>query len=623
MTAFDAHHHRPPPPERAVAGDPRRPRSPRWPRGTCASRCCRTRSRSSPASPTVIAIGASHGAAPPARDAARGRRRHRPRGRGRDHPLHRDRRAAAGDHGRAGDVGRGAAQRLRARDLRGRGLGDAARDHRAVRRRARSRRTGSSRPRSAARSRWPIALLFSPDPNLPVSRAAQAVFGRLGRALEGTASALDDGDAAHAEQALEQARSIEGLLRELDAELATSRETVRTAPTRFGDREPIDRYDRTLEQIDLAVRNTRVLARHSLRAIRAGETPVELRDAVSDLAGSVWALAAAYDEPRARRRGARAGLRRRRRGDRAGRWAPGSPYAEVAAPVRSTAVDLMRAAELVAGAPEELADRGAAAAAGTDRGDGLGADARVASGSMSQVRELDASETRRAAAALLELRPHRRVGRGDDGARSTRSARRDTASSAAFDERRRGRGRGGRVPRGREPRVGALPLRRRPRHAGGGARARARRRGDGVGLRDRGAEGCGELHLDSGVGADRQDAHRFYFRHGMRITSYHFAAGAGVIGVARRRRDGEAKVRGPDPLRGRHAGPGLLHARPVLAAEAHARLLVDRRQRGAGGARRRGGADRRRPAAHGRVGPRRRAAGARGDRLVRASRSRW
>jgi GNAT superfamily N-acetyltransferase len=36
-------------------------------------------------------------------------------------------------------------------------------------------------------------------------------------------------------------------------------------------------------------------------------------------------------------------------------------------------------------------------------------------------------------------------------------------------------------------------------------------------------EGCGELHLDSGVGPDRRDAHRFYFRHGLRIASYHFA----------------------------------------------------------------------------------------------------
>ena len=35
--------------------------------------------------------------------------------------------------------------------------------------------------------------------------------------------------------------------------------------------------------------------------------------------------------------------------------------------------------------------------------------------------------------------------------------------------------------------------------------------------------GCGELHVDSGVGPDREDAHRFYFRHRLRITSYHFA----------------------------------------------------------------------------------------------------
>lgn len=35
-------------------------------------------------------------------------------------------------------------------------------------------------------------------------------------------------------------------------------------------------------------------------------------------------------------------------------------------------------------------------------------------------------------------------------------------------------------------------------------------------------EGCRGLHLDSGVGPDRQGAHRFYFRHGMRIASYHF-----------------------------------------------------------------------------------------------------
>ena len=37
------------------------------------------------------------------------------------------------------------------------------------------------------------------------------------------------------------------------------------------------------------------------------------------------------------------------------------------------------------------------------------------------------------------------------------------------------------------------------------------------------SQGCDQLHLDSGVGPERADAHRFYFRHRMRITSYHFA----------------------------------------------------------------------------------------------------
>ena len=46
-----------------------------------------------------------------------------------------------------------------------------------------------------------------------------------------------------------------------------------------------------------------------------------------------------------------------------------------------------------------------------------------------------------------------------------------------------------------------------------------------------------------------------------------------MIGVARRRRDGDEKVRGVTRYVGDLDVPGLLHARPVLAAEAHARLL--------------------------------------------------
>lgn len=34
--------------------------------------------------------------------------------------------------------------------------------------------------------------------------------------------------------------------------------------------------------------------------------------------------------------------------------------------------------------------------------------------------------------------------------------------------------------------------------------------------------GCGEIHLDSGVGTHRLDAHRLYFNAGFRISSHHF-----------------------------------------------------------------------------------------------------
>ncbi len=37
--------------------------------------------------------------------------------------------------------------------------------------------------------------------------------------------------------------------------------------------------------------------------------------------------------------------------------------------------------------------------------------------------------------------------------------------------------------------------------------------------------GCGQLHLDSGTGPERFDAHRLYHSHGLAIYSHHFARG--------------------------------------------------------------------------------------------------
>lgn len=56
----------------------------------------------------------------------------------------------------------------------------------------------------------------------------------------------------------------------------------------------------------------------------------------------------------------------------------------------------------------------------------------------------------------------------------------------------------------------------------------ARRRGHGRALLDwlgeeAGRLGCDQLHLDSGVGLDRADAHRVYLNSGMVIAAHHFA----------------------------------------------------------------------------------------------------
>lgn len=37
--------------------------------------------------------------------------------------------------------------------------------------------------------------------------------------------------------------------------------------------------------------------------------------------------------------------------------------------------------------------------------------------------------------------------------------------------------------------------------------------------------GCSQLHLDSGTGTERFDAHRLYYNHGLAIYSHHFARG--------------------------------------------------------------------------------------------------
>lgn len=140
---------------------------------------------------------------------------------------------------------------------------------------------------------------------------------------------------------------------------------------------------------------------------------------------------------------------------------------------------------------------------------------------MPTVRELDPGEEHLATSALLELRPHfagpealveaialqrpagyRLLGSfapGDDQAAAVAGFR--LVRMLAWDLS-----------------LYVDDLVTRPEHRGAGHATALLRRLDEIGRE----AGCRELHLDSGVQAERQAAHRRYFGHGMRVASFHF-----------------------------------------------------------------------------------------------------
>jgi uncharacterized membrane protein YgaE (UPF0421/DUF939 family) len=143
------------------------------------------------------------------------------------------------------------------------------------------------------------SFLFPPHPVAMVDQVAQAVFGKLGRTLEETAAALRDSDHERAERALQAAHGIDEDVEALEGMLAAAGETARFAPARHQDLPFVHRYERTMPQIDSAVRDTRVLVRFAARQVRAGERAPQLAAAVHELADAVWVLAAHTSTPTA------------------------------------------------------------------------------------------------------------------------------------------------------------------------------------------------------------------------------------------------------------------------------------------------------------------------------------
>jgi uncharacterized membrane protein YgaE (UPF0421/DUF939 family) len=177
---------------------------------------------------------------------------------------------------------------------------------------------------------------------------AGALFDRLAAVLLEVADALEAHDPQLAQPALEQARGTDPEVGRFREAIGVGLDALRLEPWQRRRRQSLfQRYEGLAQQLDYAVRNTRVLARNVLAFTRSeAETPAPLPEAIRELARAVQALSVevaasamlAADEPREVRVHALTAVRT------AGQaLEPGVPVAVtgIVWQVRSTAVDLL------------------------------------------------------------------------------------------------------------------------------------------------------------------------------------------------------------------------------------------------------------------------------------------
>jgi uncharacterized membrane protein YgaE (UPF0421/DUF939 family) len=142
-----------------------------------------------------------------------------------------------------------------------------------------------------------INYLLPVNPERLVQRAAREVFDELASVLERIAVVLREGDREQAERNLYQARAVDDRVRSFDERLAAGHETARLSPTRRRALKRLDLYASASVRMELAVINTRVLARGAANVIRRGDSvPTPIPDAVLDLSHAVKELAAYLEQ---------------------------------------------------------------------------------------------------------------------------------------------------------------------------------------------------------------------------------------------------------------------------------------------------------------------------------------
>jgi uncharacterized membrane protein YgaE (UPF0421/DUF939 family) len=143
-----------------------------------------------------------------------------------------------------------------------------------------------------------VRAVFPSDPRHRVERAAHTIFDDLVDSLRETATALRAGNLEMAEHALQKARETDGRMDSFREALDAGYDTVRLSPPRRRALGQLALYARAADQLDLAVRNIRVLARAAATTVReGGSVPEALSETILDLAYAVESLAAYVEEP--------------------------------------------------------------------------------------------------------------------------------------------------------------------------------------------------------------------------------------------------------------------------------------------------------------------------------------
>jgi uncharacterized membrane protein YgaE (UPF0421/DUF939 family) len=140
-------------------------------------------------------------------------------------------------------------------------------------------------------------LILPVRPQAMIRRSAWPVLDELAAVLEDIARALEERDLGRAEAGLTRARALDDLIDRFEQAVGVAHETTRFAPQRRRARPYVESWVGAADQLDLAVRNVRVLARGAIRALRLDENvPPEVAEALRDLAVAVRAFDAALDD---------------------------------------------------------------------------------------------------------------------------------------------------------------------------------------------------------------------------------------------------------------------------------------------------------------------------------------